>query len=553
MIRIGTHKVRTGCITCKRRHVKCDEGRPRCARCIKAGRACEGYANSPGSGEPFKFVVYTPHGGSHLLSGDPDLDWSERRSLSYFQDRTALELAGGFHTDFWLSSILPLAQHEVSVRHALIALSSMHEHYAGVDHFAPTRGINFALDHYGKAIREVVRLSRSPGGQNFDSALVTSALFSAFESLQGHYHTACNHAISGMKMLAEEQRSIGLVGPRHARVPRDELVRFFTATGRQILELGDPNFHGPRPALMQGRPSMPDKFTSFEQAMLHMELMLTDLFEWAEQADSLAMKGPIAEDIGNQLMLEYVKIKEYSTRWSAAFTLLVSEFESSSPESTSSEETTPVPRPPPPTALLLKLYQALLTAFLRRIEVADEKVLKEYTSDFWLALDLAEDFIQQTSQLVTSPVTPADSTSSAQPKPARVVRPTFSLAMGVVPTLFLIATRGGDMAVRNRAIQLLKTCYRREGFWDSRIAASLAERIFDIQKLIIEKYGEDAPVVLQLLDIAFMPGRRCVFKYRLEGPHAPTEEGNTPQALWAGHASALDNGKEYYEQLKWEG
>ncbi|KIV79351.1 hypothetical protein PV11_06917 [Exophiala sideris] len=550
MIRVGTQKVRTGCVTCKRRRVKCDEGSPRCTRCLKAGRACEGYANRPGSGEPFKFVVYTPHGGAQLLSGDPDLDWSERRSLSYFQDRTALELAGGFHANFWLSSILPFAQHEISVRHALIALSSMHEHYAGVDHFAPTRGIDFALDHYGKAIREVVRLNQSQQGQNFDSALVTSALFSAFESLQGHYHTACNHAISGMKMLAEEQRSIGLIGPRHVRVPRDELVRFFTATSRQILELGDPNFHGPRPTLMQGRPCMPDKFTSFEQAMLHMELMLTDLFEWAERADSLASKGPIPEDIGNQLMVEYVKIKVYTTDWSAAFTLLQNEFDSSSPESASSGEAVPTV---PPSALLLKLYQALLRGFLHRIEVSDERVLKEYTSDFWLALDLAEEFIRQTSQLVTPPVTPADVTCGALPKPARVVRPTFSLAMGVVPMLFLIATRGGDMAVRNRAIQLLKTCYRREGFWDSQIAASLAERIFEIQKLVIEKYGEDSPVELKLLDIAFMPGRRCVFRYRLEGLHAPTEEGNTPQALWAGHASALDNGKEYYEQLDWEG
>lgn len=516
---------------------------------------CEGYANSPRSGgEPFKFVVYTangPRGGGQLLSTDPDLDWSERRSLSYFQDRTALELAGGVHTDFWLSSILPLAQHETAVRHALIALSSMHENYAGVDHFAPTRGVDFALDHYGKAIREVVRLNQSPGGQKFDSALVTSALFSAFESLQGHYHTACNHAISGMKMLAEEQRTIGIVGPRHVRVPRGELVRFFTATGRQILELGDPNFHGPKPALMQTRTPMPVKFGSFEEAMLHMELMLTDLFEWAERADNLANQGPIPEDIGNQLMLEYIQVKDYATRWSAALTILANEYESSTPESASSGEGTPSI---PPTALLLKLYQALLTGFLCRIEIADESILKQYVSDFWLALDYAEDFIRQTTQLVTPPVTPGNTPAGDKaPKPARVARPTFSLAMGVVPTLFLIATRGGDMAVRNRAIQLLKICRRREGFWDAQMAASLSERIFDIQKLIIEKYGEDAPVQLKLLDIAFMPGRRCVFRYRLDGPRPPTNEGDIPQALWAGNAAALDNGKEYYEQLEWQG
>ncbi|KAL2807765.1 hypothetical protein BJX63DRAFT_60948 [Aspergillus granulosus] len=40
-------KVRTGCITCKIRRVKCDEGKPSCSRCVSTGRKCDGYA-SPG-------------------------------------------------------------------------------------------------------------------------------------------------------------------------------------------------------------------------------------------------------------------------------------------------------------------------------------------------------------------------------------------------------------------------------------------------------------------------------------------------------------------------
>ena len=31
----------TGCLTCRRRRVKCDEGRPRCANCLKSDRDCE--------------------------------------------------------------------------------------------------------------------------------------------------------------------------------------------------------------------------------------------------------------------------------------------------------------------------------------------------------------------------------------------------------------------------------------------------------------------------------------------------------------------------------
>lgn len=33
----------TGCWTCRRRHIKCDEGKPSCNRCIKANFECQGY------------------------------------------------------------------------------------------------------------------------------------------------------------------------------------------------------------------------------------------------------------------------------------------------------------------------------------------------------------------------------------------------------------------------------------------------------------------------------------------------------------------------------
>lgn len=49
-------KVRTGCLTCKIRKVKCDEGKPSCLRCTSTGRKCEGY--NP------------PRAKVHILTGD---------------------------------------------------------------------------------------------------------------------------------------------------------------------------------------------------------------------------------------------------------------------------------------------------------------------------------------------------------------------------------------------------------------------------------------------------------------------------------------------------
>ncbi|RAL61161.1 hypothetical protein DID88_010500 [Monilinia fructigena] len=42
--RASKPKVKTGCLTCKSRRVKCDEAKPGCMRCARFGHKCEGYA-----------------------------------------------------------------------------------------------------------------------------------------------------------------------------------------------------------------------------------------------------------------------------------------------------------------------------------------------------------------------------------------------------------------------------------------------------------------------------------------------------------------------------
>ncbi|KAL2852232.1 hypothetical protein BJX68DRAFT_235105, partial [Aspergillus pseudodeflectus] len=37
---------RGGCVTCKKRHVRCDEGRPRCDHCVRLTLHCE-YQQAP--------------------------------------------------------------------------------------------------------------------------------------------------------------------------------------------------------------------------------------------------------------------------------------------------------------------------------------------------------------------------------------------------------------------------------------------------------------------------------------------------------------------------
>ncbi|OAG39753.1 hypothetical protein AYO21_06028 [Fonsecaea monophora] len=644
MIRIGKTKVRTGCITCKRRRVKCDETRPSCNRCVKAGKSCEGYANDPSSGqgsEPVKFVVYTPRNPSPVLSEQPNLDWSERRAFSYYQDRTALELAGPFQPDFWLATILPLAREHGSVRHALIALSSMHEHYSGVDHFSPARSVDFALNHYGKAMRELMRFNHAQVGQNLDRALVLCALFSAFESLQGQYHEACNHAVSGIRILAEEQRNASASPNQPRLLPSDDLARFFVAMGRQILEIGGPNFLGPKPKFYRTGTTtahMPYQFTSHEHALLHVESLLAELFEYVERAETLAYEGPVPDDVAQALLAEFHAIKPRFEEWQAAFERLSAvesnEYSRETPESCSSAASSPPSaqhsRTRSAAFLILRAYQALMVAFLARVESNDEAVFKDHGAQFWTALDAVEEFIQCTSTLVRPvdggvsprpPPPPSDwstststSTSTSisatnvapasqslsqlqlpQQPPPVITRPTFSLALGVVPTLFLIATRSRDLALRDKALSLLRSCNRREGLWDSHLAASVVDRVIDLRtkarsmsraQLLLadadllayiqttempsgrepnaslgvggEGAGLDDVVDFKLLDITFLPRRRCALRYAFAARQATTQ--GTPTSMLhgdvSGHFSTGGAGarcvREFCEELRWE-
>ena len=82
--RLGSKKVKSGCITCKARKVKCDEQKPHCQKCLSLGRTCEGYQDSPAHSPP---LLASP---SQMLQ----LGKNEKRSYEFFLSFAAPRLAG---------------------------------------------------------------------------------------------------------------------------------------------------------------------------------------------------------------------------------------------------------------------------------------------------------------------------------------------------------------------------------------------------------------------------------------------------------------------------
>lgn len=78
-------RVRTGCLTCRERHLKCDEALPRCQNCSKSGRICK-------RGVRLNFIDTQTVSPPHYISPPP-------RSFFAFQDESreiASEYEGGF-------------------------------------------------------------------------------------------------------------------------------------------------------------------------------------------------------------------------------------------------------------------------------------------------------------------------------------------------------------------------------------------------------------------------------------------------------------------------
>ncbi|TVY73294.1 Sterol uptake control protein [Lachnellula suecica] len=169
-------KVRTGCRTCKRRKIKCDEGRPSCWNCIKHSVTCDflpsssssggtpksqGYATTPSPQTNPSFVRETgvwaapgiglPYGSE---SGElPELNIHDLELLHHFTVSTALSMtADTVVRTLWRTKIPQIAfQHRFLMRGmlAISALHLSHVHPEKRDFYFP-----YSMKHHQMALTE---------------------------------------------------------------------------------------------------------------------------------------------------------------------------------------------------------------------------------------------------------------------------------------------------------------------------------------------------------------------------------------------------------------
>ncbi|KAK3699770.1 hypothetical protein LTR37_016279 [Vermiconidia calcicola] len=156
----------------------------------------------------------------------------ERRALHFFSTFAAVDMSGLSSCDFWTYTILQRCQHETPLRHATAALGQLH-----VEYIATPKSSDFTPSHvvttaYGRAIKSLRNYLGSHANPSRSMVLMCSAVLFCFELVRGERSAASKHLDCGLQVLKHWQ-NIG--PPGHDESP-DDMNELSAVFARMDLE-----------------------------------------------------------------------------------------------------------------------------------------------------------------------------------------------------------------------------------------------------------------------------------------------------------------------------
>ena len=416
--------------------------------------------NGPSVTSTRQFIIYAP-------PEFPNLDVPAQRALHHYRARTASAIAYPFGYELWSTIAIQMSEKHDFVMSALIALSSMHELY-----FQPP-DVRSSLQqdgirHYNKAIRDIVHLNQVE--RSTDAILISCIAFCALESLRGSWPRALQHALSGMKIIAEQRQS----SSQESSIPAQILDEAFLALQNQVMELGGRDESRVYRPFNGHEPDLPLRFDTVEEALHHLQVIynctayLLDCHRLEQGCGDIYLGG-----LSMDLEQQHALIKARLEQWGSAMENL----RSSGNENPHSKQRQ--------ACLLLDMYYV---GFQTEFDDSAEDSIHKFTT----MLDLAETFLK------------------CQAQGTEVGSCTYSVSLGVIPVLFMLATQD-IICLREKSLSLLRLHKRREGPWDSGVAARLAERVIATKTEMVMSRNEQCSV--SVLEINFVDDTTCQITY----------------------------------------
>ncbi|CAG8886483.1 unnamed protein product [Penicillium egyptiacum] len=431
-------KTRSGCFTCKSRHVKCDEQKPSCLRCVATQRICEGY----------------PAPVSRNLSPDCLSD-EERRAFSYFRSRTAHRIFGYRDASNWISILLQLGHSEAPVKHALTALASFHESQEPVDVCASIRRSEkqaqimaqmLALKHYTAAIKSIQTESPNMSSRP-DITMTLCLLFICFEQFRSGDAACLLHLTAGLRLLYWWRYRTNAYNKlqEYSRPTLDFINNQITPTFQRLrvqfsicmdsrhtlINLGVP--------LCLPSPKIPPLYPSLNSARNDFDREMNYVFSYLER-DQQTSDGQLPSQPPITVLRQ----------WKAA--LDASDFSAESPILREC------------TRKLLDLYFYTCSIIAETYHSEFESIFDHYTDRFQTIVDLAE------------------SVTEMWKRESQAFSLLFSFDLGITPPMFLAASRCRHPLIRRKAVSLMLQSPFYHGAWQDRYSGLCAQRMIEIEE-----------------------------------------------------------------------
>ncbi|KAG7111768.1 Aspercryptin biosynthesis cluster-specific transcription regulator like protein [Verticillium longisporum] len=469
----GSRKVRTGCITCKIRRVKCDEVKPACERCTKTGRKCDGYVTTtPSVIRPQSQSSPPPSGTSIARTMSPFAAWdaNDQRAFHYYRNCSATSLFTQATSTFWARIVPALCFEEPA------ALRSLQQW----------------------------RTPSAPGMRGTASVtvpLLTCLLFICIEFMLGDMSAAMVHIIQGRAILAKLAED-----PQEAQGPAADLIRRELVPVYTRLSVASFVFGAkPVPIPTELRPQRPANivFDRLEDAELSLHEIIDDGLRFAKDAKAWVFTAdPTSLNWAAEIKAWRARSAELTRRsdqWQVAFAVLIAAQGGGSTGA----------------ARMCRLYYLTLTVYLGTALTRLECSFDEHMTTFASIVDVAGEILQDEE---------ARGAAAPDSDGAR-----FSFESGIVPPLYYTAVKCRHPELRRAAIRLLRRkgaldC--KENLWDARLVARIAMRIVELEETrALKILGKGVPEPDSRHAKAYIPARDEIQNFLKSIP------GNRPPSI----------------------
>ncbi|KAK8065612.1 Aspercryptin biosynthesis cluster-specific transcription regulator atnN [Apiospora hydei] len=452
----------------------------------------------------------TLHRPSFSLAFDPQ----EGLYFQLFRERTASELSGFFDSSFWTRSVLQECHAEEAVRHSVVALGALYKTLEKMtespptspgDHFDPTDNAKMhwevAFRHYSDAL--TIMFSSAQETQSSQrSSLMATVLLACFDSFIGDHKQAIVQIQNGLRLLEklrEERRRAFL--PKPEEPVEQDLIQMFTRLAIQAKSY-DMAFHFPHPFVIRLTPQegdavspsseggspvstnqtpIPERFESLIEGRLAWDALLEKIFRFTETMFQFTTSTSPMGILPISLKQYGMVFRNEIEAWSRAFDDILA---SRTAPGKSSQEKAAI--------AVLKMFQIMGQVLFLMTFSDSELQFDAFLPQFQAIVDLASEVVGDEERRAAARRCPdprwcqhaAGHTDifGGHEFTAPHIKPSFSADLGIVPPLFVVATKCRDPFIRRKAIQLLRSSSRREGMWDSELTARIGMWIAAIEE-----------------------------------------------------------------------